>query len=63
MTKRCSTQNASYRYRILTGLPSRKSKTLAIVEYVKGWKNALNKYTENYVSKIFTVMQHINICY
>ena len=48
-----STQNYAYLYRLLAALPSRK-KTLSITGLVKEWKKLLNKYVDNYVSKVIT---------
>jgi hypothetical protein len=43
MSKRISTLNAATMYRLRSGLPSRKNKTIAIIGFMKEWKKAENK--------------------
>jgi hypothetical protein len=44
----------AYWYRLFAGLLSRKSQVIAIIGFVKEWKNTVNKYAKNYVSKVAT---------
>ena len=51
MSERCSTQNFAYFVPAVAGLLSRNNKTIAMIGFVKEWKKAQNKYTENCVKE------------